>query len=86
MNSLALVKLRFSLISSGSTLMFVNQQFSLSLGIAITLTLLNYTSKICPNMTLSAQFKGVFIVIGLVTLVTMIIFSRLQKRDGHELL
>lgn len=86
MNSLTLAKLRASLVSSGSTLMFVNQQFSLSLGVAITMTLLNYTTQLFPNMSLSGQFQWVFLVIGLITLASMMVFSRLQRSDGNELL
>lgn len=86
MNPLTLAKLSASMVSSGSTLMFLNQQYSLSLGVAITMMLLNYTTQLFPNISLSGQFQGVFLVIGFITLVSMMVFSRLQRSDGSKLL
>lgn len=87
MNSITLADLYGDLTSSGNSLMAVNQQLAISFGIAIGAVLVrvfNYQVDFIGN-DLSDAFKASFIVLGLITCVSSLIFYRLSPQDGQNL-
>lgn len=87
MNTLALADLRDWQMGSGNSLLSVNQQLSISFGIAIGALLLNLFSKNhILTETLHGAFCETFIVIGTITFASSWIFTRLHKSDGDNLM
>lgn len=86
MNSLSLAKLRGDLIGTGSTLLFVNQQLALSLGVAISTSLLNYIALLFPDIDLSHRFQVLFGLLAMISFLSILLFSRLHHFDGRALI
>ncbi len=86
MNTLTIANLRPGQASSGNSLMAVNQQLSVSLGIALGALLLNRFS--IPEISggnLHNAFRYTFWVIGIITFSSSQVFARLHKYDGANL-
>ena len=86
MNSLSLAKIRPNLIGSGSTLLFVNQQLSLSLGVAVSTSLLNYIVILFPDYSLAFRFHMLFVLLALISFFSIFLFTQLHRSDGKTLL
>ncbi|QIQ20894.1 DHA2 family efflux MFS transporter permease subunit [Zophobihabitans entericus] len=87
MNSITLADLEGENTSSGNSLMAVNQQLAISFGVAfgaVLITLLSEPSTVIPHNVDSA-FEISFIILGLVTFFSSIIFTRLTPKDGQNL-
>lgn len=86
MNTLTLADLSRAQAGSGSSLMTVNQQLSIGFGIALGAALLHYLSH-APwfGGNIEAAFHWTFVGLGLMTLLSSLIFARLHREDGENL-
>ncbi|STZ76125.1 MFS transporter [Bergeriella denitrificans] len=86
MNTLTIADLRPYQTGSGNSLMAVNQQLAIGLGIAVGALMLQLWSKSSVGReNLHAAFQYTFIGIGLITLASGMIFGRLHLSDGRNL-
>lgn len=86
MNTLTLADLRPEQTGSGTSLMAVNQQLAMTFGIALGALLLNwFTGVQAGHDQLHNAFRYTFISIGLITLLSGQIFTRLHPHDGSNL-
>lgn len=86
MNVLSYVDLTESSVSKGTSIASAIQQLSMSFGIAIAAITLRYLLGVNSN-TFDIQtkvFHETFLVIGLITLLTTLVFMFLKKSDGIE--
>lgn len=84
MNTLTIGDLGPESVSSGNSLMVVNQQLALTLGVAFAALFLNFyigRHWFEDENTIKA-FQLTFISMGLLTLIATYIFSKLQREDG----
>lgn len=88
MNSITLADLPNNLTSSGNSLMAVNQQLAISFGIACGAVLVRVFSYHIETVdpTIVYAFKMTFIVLGIFTLLSSIIFRQLYPQDGQNLI
>ena len=87
MNTIIMADLRPNQVSSGNSLIAVNQQLALSFGIAIGALLLqtfNRMDYFAHNVT--NAFRITFIILGVFTFLSSWIFARLHPYDGDNLL
>lgn len=85
MNTLTLGDLTNDNASSGNSLMAVTQQISISLGISASTLVLHGFIRHSEGSTLD-HFHSTFMVMGLITIASMLVFSRLKKMDGDSLI
>ncbi len=89
MNSLTISKLRPHQQSSGNSLMVVNQQLAMTVGIAVAALLLNFyasqTWVVKAPEEIGKAFKFTFVSVGFLTFLASFIFARLHPKDGDEL-
>ncbi|MCP1773076.1 EmrB/QacA subfamily drug resistance transporter [Neisseria perflava] len=86
MNTLTLADLRGYQTGSGNSLMAVNQQLAIGLGIAVGALMLQlWTKSSIGQANLHTAFRLTFLGIGLITLASSFIFSRLHTSDGNNL-
>ena len=87
MNSIAIADLRDYQTSSGNSLLSVNQQLSLGFGIAIGLAVLRFFQgrEWFTQNSMHWAFRLTFISVGLITILSTIVFSYLHKSDGDNL-
>jgi Arabinose efflux permease len=83
MNSITLANLQGESTSSGNSLMAVNQQLAISFGTGFGAVLVRLISD--TTSTIHA-FQITFIILGVVTVLSSIIFARLKKQDGQNLI
>jgi len=87
MNSIGIADLRNYNTSSGNSLLAVNQQMAIGFGVGFGLAVLRiYQSHLEPD-TISQHmaFKYTFITVGIITLLSSLIFMRLHITDGDNL-
>lgn len=87
MNTITMADLRANQMSSGNSLIAVNQQLALSFGIAIGALLVQIFSRMnyfAHNIITS--FRLTFVILGLFTFFSSWIFARLHPTDGNNLL
>ncbi|WP_165008165.1 MFS transporter [Neisseria yangbaofengii] len=86
MNTLTLADLRGYQTGSGNSLMAVNQQLAIALGIALGALMLRFwRDSSFAQADLHIAFQLTFIGVGLITLLSGLIFSRLHVSDGQNL-
>lgn len=86
MNTLTLADLRPQQTGSGNSLMAVNQQLAISVGIvAGALILKNWTFLIPASSGLHFAFRMTLLSIGGITLASSLVFKRLHVSDGANL-
>ncbi|MCP2040314.1 EmrB/QacA subfamily drug resistance transporter [Neisseria sp. HSC-16F19] len=87
MNTLTVADLRSRQASSGSSLMGVNQQLAISLGIAVSALLLQgFSQAAWAGGDVRYAFAATFVAVGLFTLASAQIFARLHRLDGNSLI
>lgn len=88
MNSIALADLEDGLISSGNSLVTISQQLAISFGIAFAAVLLRMFSDTMGQVShnIDYAFKITFIIFGLITCLSSLIFNRLHPEDGYNLI
>lgn len=86
MNTLTLAGLRPQQTGSGNSLMAVNQQLAISMGIVVgALILKNWTFLIPASSGLHSAFRMTLLSIGGITLASSLVFKRLHVSDGANL-
>ena len=85
MNTLALADLNNENAGGGNSLLMVMQQLSMSLGISVGAYLLNTYKEILPQESLILAFDYTFLTMGIITLISGLLFLRLKEDDGNEL-
>ncbi|MFC3874118.1 MFS transporter [Neisseria musculi] len=86
MNTLTIADLRPHQTGSGNSLMAVNQQLAIALGIALGALMLQWFSRNIPaGGNLHTAFRCTFAATGAVTFVSGLIFARLHRSDGRNL-
>ena len=87
MNSLAYANIQETEISSATSIMSTVQQLAQSFGVAITAIIIQIlTAPISESSLTLKTFQQTFIIIGLMTLFSNLIFLKLKKEDGYELI
>lgn len=88
MNSITLSNLEGDLTSSGNSLMAVNQQLAVSFGVALGAVLVQFFSQHVDlfHHDVDKAFKISFILLGLITCGSVLIFSQLKATDGRNLI
>lgn len=86
MNSISIADLRPYHTSSGNSLISVNQQLAIGFGISFGLIVLKLfeNSPIIKGQIVEA-FRYTFIVMGLITMLSSLVFMRLESRDGENM-
>lgn len=87
MNTITIADLRSFQTSSGNSLVSVNQQFAVGFGIALGLIILKFfegDTKLIHNEILNA-FRYTFLIVGILTILSGLVFQRLNFRDGDNL-
>ena len=87
MNSISIADLRDYQPSSGNSLLSVNQQLSFGFGIAIGLAVLRFFQgrEWFTQNAMHWAFRLTFITMGVITILSTIVFSYLHKSDGDNL-
>lgn len=88
MNSITLADLPNDLTSSGNSLMAVNQQLAISFGIACGAVLVRIFSNLdeVTDHNITMAFKITFVVLGIFTCLSGLIFRQLYPEDGRNLI
>lgn len=84
MNTISVADLDKNTSSEGNSMIAVTQQLSISFGISITSFLLNLMHNI-PSQSKIITFKHTFIILGIITALSSLVFTRLRKTDGDNL-
>lgn len=87
MNTITIADLRTFQTSSGNSLVSVNQQFAVGFGIAFGLIILKIfegDTKLIHNQIHNA-FRYTFLIVGVLTILSGLVFRRLNFRDGDNL-
>ncbi|RRN76863.1 hypothetical protein EIM50_22515 [Pseudoxanthomonas sp. SGD-10] len=72
--------------SSGNSMIAVTQQLSVSLGVSLSSLLLATIHQMdIPSASEASAFKYTFIILGVVTAVASLVFTRLKETDGDKL-
>ncbi|MDF7670402.1 DHA2 family efflux MFS transporter permease subunit [Orbaceae bacterium ESL0721] len=82
MNSITLADLHGEQTSSGNSLMTVNQQLAISFGIAFGSVLIRL---IGVHTSTIPAFQSAFIILGIETIISTLVFTALHKQDGKNL-
>lgn len=87
MSALTLADLYNEKTSSGNTILSVMQQLAITFGIGLGALLVRAFTKhnILMQTTLENSFKSTFIILGVFTIVSSIIFIKLSPEDGKNL-
>lgn len=88
MNTISIADLKTEQNSSGNSLLSVNQQLSMGFGIGIGLAVLR-SLEAMEGMThndVHLAFKYTFIFMGIITIMSSFIFSKLNDSDGENLI
>ena len=85
MNTIILADLNHAQSSSGNTLHAINQQLSISFGLAAGMSLLRLAQDMLPENNVHTAFRITFIVLGVMTALSCLVFSRLKNTDGENL-
>lgn len=87
MNSLAYANIQPDDVSSATSIMSTIQQLSQSFGVAVAAMIITFFAPYSTGHILSVPvFHHTFLALGLVTLCSALIFMRLKKEDGQELI
>ncbi len=86
MNTISVADLDRETSSEGNSMIAVTQQLSISFGISITSLLLGMMNQIHFRTDAAINtFKYTFLILGIITALSSIVFARLKKTDGNNL-
>jgi len=85
MNTITLADLTDDNASSGNSVLAVTQQLSISLGVAVSAAVLRFYEGWDSANTVE-QFHYTFITMGIITLVSALVFMLLKAKDGRNLI
>ncbi|MDR0805299.1 MAG: multidrug transporter subunit MdtD [Enterobacteriaceae bacterium] len=86
MNTITLGDLTDKTASSGNSLMAVTQQLSISFGVAVSATVLHAYETFSSGGTMINSFHYTFITMGIITLLSSLVFVMLKPEDGDNLI
>ncbi|MEX5410923.1 multidrug transporter subunit MdtD [Atlantibacter hermannii] len=85
MNTITLADLTDENASSGNSMLAVTQQLSISLGVAVSAAVLRFYQSDLTTSTVE-QFHSTFITMGVITLISALVFMLLRPKDGRNLI
>lgn len=85
MNTITLADLSDENASGGNSMLAVTQQLSISLGVAVSAAVLRFYEGFDSNNTVE-QFHSTFITMGVLTVVSALVFMLLKPKDGQKLI
>lgn len=87
MNSIAIAGLRPIQVSSGNSLVAVNQQLAISFGVALGFSILRFidNSSWLTHNSEHLSFRYTFWIMGMLTILSSFVFTKLHPRDGDNL-
>lgn len=85
MNTITLADLTDENASSGNSMLAVTQQLSISLGVAVSAAVLRFYESQSNSSTVE-QFHATFITMGVLTVVSTLVFMLLRSKDGRNLI
>lgn len=86
MNTLALADLDDKTSSEGNSMLALTQQISMSLGISVaSFILLLFQKYETTNTSSVLAFRNTFLVLGIITIVSTIVFFQLKNNDGSSM-
>lgn len=85
MNTITLADLSDENASGGNSMLAVTQQLSISLGVAVSAAVLRFYEGFDSNNTVE-QFHSTFITMGVLTVVSALVFMLLKPKDGRNLI
>lgn len=87
MNTISIADLDSTNSSEGNSLVSVTQQLSMSLGISVGsfILLLMTNWKFVASKGIVYPFKATFLVLGLITILSSLVFTQLRDNDGSQL-
>lgn len=87
MNTITMADLTENNASTGNSLLAVMQQLSMSFGVSVAGLILSFFKEnpYITNNELSLAFKYSFLVLGILTAISVIVFLKLKNTDGNEL-
>ncbi|MDU6820452.1 MAG: multidrug transporter subunit MdtD [Leclercia adecarboxylata] len=85
MNTITLADLSDENASGGNSMLAVTQQLSISLGVAVSAAVLRFYEGFDSNNTVE-QFHSTFITMGVLTVVSALVFMLLKPKDGQYLI
>jgi MFS family permease len=85
MNTISLADLTDENASGGNSVLAVTQQLSISLGVAVSAAVLRVYEGIEGTNTVE-QFHYTFITMGVITVVSALVFLLLKPKDGRNLI
>lgn len=87
MNTISLNDLTPEVASGGNSLIQITQQLSMSFGVSVGASILRGIegSNWFAEGGIGTSFQATFIILGVITLLSTFVFSRLKKEDGEEM-
>lgn len=86
MNSISIADLRPYHTSSGNSLISVNQQLAIGFGISFGLIVLKlFEDSAIINNQIQLAFRYTFLVMGIITMLSSLVFRRLEPKDGENI-
>jgi len=85
MNTITLADLSDENASGGNSMLAVTQQLSISLGVAVSAAVLRFYEGFDCNNTVE-QFHSTFITMGVLTVISALVFMLLKPKDGRNLI
>ncbi|URN99270.1 multidrug transporter subunit MdtD [Leclercia adecarboxylata] len=85
MNTITLADLNDENASGGNSVLAVTQQLSISLGVAVSAAVLRFYEGFDSTSTVE-QFHSTFITMGVLTVVSALVFMLLKPKDGRNLI
>lgn len=85
MNTITLADLSDDNASGGNSMLAVTQQLSISLGVAVSAAVLRFYEGFDSNNTVE-QFHSTFITMGVLTVISALVFMLLKPKDGRNLI
>jgi len=86
MNSISIADLRPNHTSSGNSLLSVNQQLAIGFGISFGLIVLKlFEDSTIIHGQIIAAFRYTFLIMGIITMLSSLVFRRLQRKNGENI-
>jgi len=85
MNTITLADLNNENASGGNSVLAVTQQLSISLGVAVSAAVLRFYEGFDSTNTVE-QFHSTFITMGVLTVISALVFMLLKPKDGRNLI
>lgn len=87
MNTISLADLTPEVASGGNSMLAITQQLSISFGVSIGAMILraSESSTWLTGNDIGVSFKVTFVLLGVITLISALVFTRLNSHDGDDM-